>query len=269
MPRRAANCTGVVGRLRHRVATRKVARLMAVACSPLPPVSNPPPPPPTAPRPEVILGDGRGVIIQELSLSLCVSVYLSLTLSACLPHSVSLSACLSLSDCPSLNASIEPVNSISVLIYAIISMWPSVSVKFGLGLPTCFFGSSATSATILGTQQVLSPFLTGRMFVRPNILRTLRRTMIRFLIEHLLRRIWFGQSKLYFILNWLVMRCKLRPELAADAQQTAWWKCRLKSSQVKSVYFNHPSQGNSTNYYLILGSPRQGCAFHKSTQVNK
>ena len=67
----------------------------------------------------------------------------------------------------------------------------------------------------------LSPFLTGRMFVRPNILRTLRRTMIRFLIELLLRRIWFGQSKLYFILNWLVMRCKLRPELAADAQQTA------------------------------------------------
>ena len=41
------------------------------------------------------------------------------------------------------------------------------------------------------------------------------------LIELLVRRIWFGQSKLYFILNWLVMRCKLRPELAADAQQTA------------------------------------------------
>ena len=37
-------------------------------------------------------------------------------------------------------------------------------------------------------------------------------------------RIWFGQSKLYFILNWLVMRCKHRPELAADAQQTAWSK---------------------------------------------
>ena len=68
---------------------------------------------------------------------------------------------------------------------------------------------------------VLSPFLTGRTFVRPNILRTLRQTMIRFLIELLVRQIWFGQSKLYFILNWLVMRCKLRPELAADAQQTA------------------------------------------------
>ena len=59
------------------------------------------------------------------------------------------------------------------------------------------------------------------MFVRPNILWTLRRTMIRFLIELLFRQIWFGQSKLYFILNWLVMRCKLQPELAADAQQTA------------------------------------------------
>ena len=68
---------------------------------------------------------------------------------------------------------------------------------------------------------MLSPFLTGRTFVRPNILRTLRRTMIRFLIELLVRRIWFGQSRLYFILNWLVMRCKLRPELAADVQQTA------------------------------------------------
>ena len=66
--------------------------------------------------------------------------------------------------------------------------------------------------------KALSPFLTGRMFVRPNILRTLRRTMIRFLIELLVRRIWYG---LYFILNWLIMRCKLRPELAADAQQTA------------------------------------------------
>ena len=29
-------------------------------------------------------------------------------------------------------------------------------------------------------------------------------------------------------------------------------KCRLKSSEVKSIYFNHPSQGNSTNYYTIL-----------------
>ena len=67
----------------------------------------------------------------------------------------------------------------------------------------------------------LKPVLNWANVCSPNILRTLRRTMIRFLIELLVRRIWFGQFKLYFILNWLVMRCKLRPELAADAQQTA------------------------------------------------
>ena len=103
------------------------------------------------------------------------------------------------------------------------------------------------------------------MFVRPNILRTLRRTMIHFLIELLVRRIWFRQSKLYFILIWLVMRCKLQPELAADAQQTAWSKLW---SKVKSVYFNHPSQGNSTNYYLILGL-RDKATPSTSQQINK
>ena len=56
----------------------------------------------------------------------------------------------------------------------------------------------------------------------PKILRTIRRTMIRFLIELLVRRTWFRQfDELYFVLNWLVMRCKLRPELAVDAPQTA------------------------------------------------
>ena len=63
----------------------------------------------------------------------------------------------------------------------------------------------------------LKPFLNWA-----NVLRTVRRTMIRFLIELLVRRTWFGQfDEFYFVLNWLVMRCKLRPELA-DAQQTAW-----------------------------------------------
>ena len=90
--------------------------------------------------------------------------------------------------------------------------------------------------------------------------------MIRFLIKFFVRRTWFGHfDELYFVLNWLVMRCKLRPELAADAQQTAW---SLKSSHVKSIYFNHPSQGNSTNYYLILG-PRYKAAPPISQQINK
>ena len=52
----------------------------------------------------------------------------------------------------------------------------------------------------------------------PNILWTVRRTMVRFLIELLVHRTWFRQSKLYFVLIWLVMRCgKLRSELAADS----------------------------------------------------
>ena len=67
----------------------------------------------------------------------------------------------------------------------------------------------------------LKPVLDWANVCSPNILRTVRQTMICFLIELLVRRTWFGQSKHYFVLNWLVMRCKLRPELSADAQQTA------------------------------------------------
>ena len=68
----------------------------------------------------------------------------------------------------------------------------------------------------------LKPVLNWVNVCSPNILWTVWRTMIRFLIELLVRWTWFGQfDELYFVLNWLVMRCKLRPELAADAQQTA------------------------------------------------
>ena len=48
-------------------------------------------------------------------------------------------------------------------------------------------------------------------------------------------------------------------------------KCRLKkkkASQVKSIYFHHPSQGNSTNCYLILGL-RDKAAPPTSQQINK
>ena len=41
-----------------------------------------------------------------------------------------------------------------------------------------------------------------------------------------------------------------------------------KSSQVKSIYFHHPSQGNSTNYYLSLGL-RDKAAPPTSQQINK
>ena len=43
-------------------------------------------------------------------------------------------------------------------------------------------------------------------------------------------------------------------------------KCRLESGQY--IYFNYPSQGNSTNYYLILG-PRDKAAPPTSQQINK
>ena len=71
-------------------------------------------------------------------------------------------------------------------------------------------------------QAVAVMVLTGRSVGSPNILRTVRRTMIRFLTELLVLRTRFGQfDELYFVLNWLIMRSKLLPELVADAQQTA------------------------------------------------
>ena len=69
-------------------------------------------------------------------------------------------------------------------------------------------------------------------------------------------------------LNWLIMRSKLWPEHAAEAQQQHDAKCRLKSSHVKSVYFNHPSQGTWTNYYTILG-PRDKTAPPTSQQIGQ
>ena len=61
-----------------------------------------------------------------------------------------------------------------------------------------------------------------------SILWTVQRTMIHFLIELLVHWTWFGQfSELYFILHWLVVRCKFLPKLVAHNR-----KCRLKSSQV-------------------------------------
>ena len=92
--------------------------------------------------------------------------------------------------------------------------------------------------------------------------------MIRFLIELLVRRTWFGQSKLYFVLNWLVIDASFGSNLRQTRSRQHDRKCRLKPSYVKSVYFHHPSQGNSTNYYLILGL-RDKAAPPTSQQINK
>ena len=77
--------------------------------------------------------------------------------------------------------------------------------------------------------------------------------MIRFLIELLLHRIWFGQ---------------FGPNLRQTCSRQHDRKCRLKSSKFKSIYCNHPSQGNSPNYYLILGL-RDKAAPSTSQQINK
>ena len=86
----------------------------------------------------------------------------------------------------------------------------------------CFLTELLVHQTWFGQFNEIYFILNWADVCSPNILRTVRRTMICFLIELLVHRTWFGQfDKLYFILNWLVMRCKLRPKLAADAQQTA------------------------------------------------
>ena len=75
----------------------------------------------------------------------------------------------------------------------------------------------------------------------PNILRTVWRTMIRFLIELLVRWTWFGQfDELYFVLNGPVMRCKLRPELwelACNEMQASTRTCvrRVADSTIENV----------------------------------
>ena len=82
---------------------------------------------------------------------------------------------------------------------------------------------TAASEPVWPSAKALSPFLTlGEHLLRQsNIVRSIRRTLLRFLVELIVRRAWFGQfDELYFVLNWLIMRCKLRPELAAEAQQT-------------------------------------------------
>ena len=106
------------------------------------------------------------------------------------------------------------------------------------------------------------------MFVRPNILRTLRRTMIRFLIEHLVREYGSDSPNFTSFSTGLKWDASFGPNLRQTRSRQHDRKCRLKSSQVKSVYFNHPSQGNSTNYYLILGL-RDKAAPSTSPQINK
>ena len=46
------------------------------------------------------------------------------------------------------------------------------------------------------------------------------------------------------------MRCKLWPELGADAQQTAWSKCRLKSSQYTLIIPHRAIQLTTISFWV-------------------
>ena len=110
----------------------------------------------------------------------------------------------------------------------------------------------------------LTPVLNWANVCSPNILRTVRRTMIRFLIELLVHRIWFGHFDELLLRSQLACNeMQESPNLRQTRNRQHDRKCRLKSSQ-----YNHPSQGNSTNYYVILG-PRDKAAPPTSQQINK
>ena len=69
-----------------------------------------------------------------------------------------------------------------------------------------------------------------------------------------MRRTWFGQfNELYFVLNWLMIRCKLRPELAAEAQQTASSKMQAKvksSSQYTLIILHRVIQLTNISFWV-------------------
>ena len=110
--------------------------------------------------------------------------------------------------------------------------WPVLYTTVASGqfsTPQWPVASSLHHSGQFSTQRHLKPFLNWANVCSPNILRTLRRTMIRFLIELLVCRTWFGQSKLYFVLNW---HASFGPNLRQTRSRQHDRKCRLKSSQV-------------------------------------
>ena len=75
---------------------------------------------------------------------------------------------------------------------------------------------------------------------------------------------WFGQfHELCFVLNWLIIEdARFGPNLRRQKRSR---QHDPKSAKVKSVDFNHLSQGNPTNYYIIL-DPRDKAAPPTSQQ---
>ena len=91
--------------------------------------------------------------------------------------------------------------------------------------------------------------------------------MIRFLIELLVRRTWFGQfDELYFVLNWLMMDCKLLPNLRQKRSRQQDPKCsQVKSSQYKLIIPHRVIQLTA----IIIQGPREKAAPPTSQQIKK
>ena len=108
-----------------------------------------------------------------------------------------------------------------------------------------------------------SPFLTGRVFLRRTYSSTSYDSFLNltFSSPNMVRRIYLFSTGL----EW---DASFGPNLRQTCSRQHDRKCRLKSSQVKSIHFNHPSQGNSTNDYLILGL-RDKAAPPTSQQINR
>ena len=67
--------------------------------------------------------------------------------------------------------------------------------------------------------ETIKPVLNWANVCSPNVLQTVRRTMIRFLIELLVRRSWFGQR-----------RTLLRSQLACNEMQTSARTCGRRAA---------------------------------------
>ena len=86
----------------------------------------------------------------------------------------------------------------------------------------------------------------------PNILRTVQRTMIRFLIELSVRRTWFGQSKTLLrsqlACNEMQASARTCGRRAADAEHDR--KCRLNSSQYTLIIPHRLIQLTTVSFWV-------------------
>ena len=132
-------------------------------------------------------------------------------------------------------------------LYCLHGWWTHFSWQWS---PMCHDWSLITEPSVY----TIKPVLNCANVCSPNILPTVRRTMIHFLIELLVRWTWFRQFEEFTCSQ---MACNEMQASARTCSRQHDQKCWLKSSQ-----------GNSTNYYLILGL-RDKAAPSTSQQINK